>query len=216
MVRMDYSSLRKNKPLGGVALSSVPAILEVSEFLFARKFFPMFHPHLSRFDDEYSAGVLLELESDIAEIKLVGKAFDASDLRFGKSVPHERITLNLATGRRISRTTIAHATYERERISRGIRRNAYLDYEKYANAKRRLATSLAQFQDQGLKLPVDIPAVYEPISSRALGQLRNLSAAIHKLALRRLPASAKFVASLSLLPKTGWTLWDIYGGWYRR
>lgn len=216
MVRMDYSSLRGNKPLGGIGLSSLPTILEVSKFLFARKFLPMFHPHLSRFDDEYSAGVLLELGSDLAEIELVGKAFDASDLRLGKSVPHERITLNLATGRRISRSTIDHATYERERRSRGIRRNAYLEYEKYANAKGRLATSLAQFQDQDLKLPVDIPTVYEPIPSRALGQLGDLSSAIHELALKRLPASAKFVASLSLLPKTGWTLWDIYGGWYKR
>ena len=167
----------------------------------------MFHPHLSRFDDEYSAGILLELESDIAEVELVGKGFDASDLRLGGSVPHERITLDLASGRAVSHSKIDQVTYERQRRSRIVRRRSYSEYEKYANSTGELVNSLAQFRHKKPTTSTDIPATYQPIAPRVLDDLRRMSTSIHAFVLRQLPTSRKFVASLSFLPGIGWMLW---------
>jgi len=95
MIRMDYSVFPKQKPLGGIPVYTFEAAKKVSDFLFSINCFPLFHKHADRFEDEYSVGVLIEPKSHMVHAEVVGKGFDAGDLRLGKSRPHEVFSLDM-------------------------------------------------------------------------------------------------------------------------
>jgi len=98
MIRVDYKSRPSAKPLGGIQLQSLEIVDRVCASLFDQGCLPWLHPNLDRFEDLFSAGILLTEESDLAEFEIVGKGFDAGDLRLGKAIPHESFTASLETG----------------------------------------------------------------------------------------------------------------------
>lgn len=218
MIRLDYRQSPDQKPLGGVPLRSLETMYRVCEYLFKRKCLPLFHPDLDRFKDVYSAGVTLTSGSYEAEIEVVGKGFDAGDLRLGKAIPHERIAVDLLDGALKRLGTISDADYQRERTSRIERVGRLKAYIDFANRSATLATDLGIFNP---KAPFDdfsarIPPKYEKIPSTILRRLVEIAQTIRLSVIQGLPSSEAFVASLSYLPEKEWILWDVYGDWYRR
>lgn len=217
MMRVDYRSRPKSKPIGGIPLYKLDTIYRVSEELLGRDCLPLFHPHFDRFKDIYSVGSILSNGSSSADVEVVGKGFDAGDLRLGQAIPHETFQLNLATGTRERRNTISGDAYRRERINRAARIVKLKTYAEHVNKTGSLVDPDSLGPDlQHFSETTEIPPRYQEMPSSLmddlLGILRDVKAGI----LPHLPTSKVFVASLSYLEKEGWMLWDVYGDWYER
>ncbi len=219
MIRVDYRSRPKAKPLGGVPLYSVDTMERVCENLVRRGCLPLFHPHLDRFKDIFSCGVLLTDHSHEVEVEIVGKGFDAGDLRLGKAIPHETFQLNLTAGSVGRHTMIADDVYRRERATRAKVVSRLRAYSDFVNQSATLLADLAQFDSASDNLVVPevmIPSRYEAMPTQCFAELLGIIRVIKSDVLRFLPHSKVYVASLSFLPVGGWTLWDVYGDWYLR
>lgn len=218
MIRLDYRRSPRQKPLGGVPLYTLDAMCGVCEYLFKRECLPLFHPNLDRFRDIYSVGVSLRSDGYEAEIEVVGRGFDAGDLRLGKAVPHERIAADLSDGSLSRRGTISDTDYRRERASRIERVRRLKAYIDFANRSAMLATDLNAFNPTHsfADSNAGIPHKYQRIPNTILRKLIEIVQTIRLSVIHGLPASKDFVASLSYLPGKDWILWDIYGDWYRR
>lgn len=217
MMRVDYRSRPKSKPIGGIPLYKLNTIYRVSEDLLKRHCFPLFHPHFDRFKDIYSLGAILSNASSTADVEVVGKGFDAGDLRLGQAIPHETFQLNLATGRPEHHNTISGDTYRRERTNRAARIVKLKAYADRVNETGSLVDPDTLGPNlQGPSGAVEIPQQYQAMPGslidNLLGILRNVKTAI----LPALPKSKIYVASASYLEKEGWMLWDVYGDWYQR
>jgi hypothetical protein len=217
MVRMDYSKLTGPKPLGGIALFTQSARKRVSAYLFARSLSPLFHPNLDRFRDQYSAGILLNTRTTEGRVEIVGPGFDASDLRLGASVPHESLSVDMATASVLGRSIISESSYALERRARILTAKRFRAYTEFVNHNGRLLSSLDRLARtaQSVEAP-HIPLGYSPMPDTILSRLLDIGARIRWKVLDRLPRSEEFVASLSFIPKRGWLLWDVYGAWYHR
>lgn len=219
MIRMDYRSLSQGKTLGGIPLHSIKSINSISSFLFERNFCPLFHPYINRFEDVYSAGILVNRDDFIAQFEFVGKGFDASDLRLGSSNSHETISYNLKEDIVISHIIISDNEYTTERNRRAQKVQKLKTYIEYANQKGILLPNLDNLiEKSNYEENIDniIPEHYLPISKEIFEKL-CISALLMKVKLLiQLPYSKYYSISLSYVPKYGWLLWDVYGEWYNR
>ncbi len=217
MVRMDYAHLPRRKPLGGIPLFNPRRVKDVCNQLLRRGLVPILHPNIDRFRDIYSAGVLLSTGTDQARVEIVGRGFDAADLRLGKSVPHEGFTIDLGNGRIVDRNVISTDLYGRARRERIATISRLQQYANYANSVGRLLSSLTSFRPSRSQFAFHtVPTEYVPIPGGPVTELLSAAQIIQRHVLRSLPPSPVFVMSLSYMPDAGWVLWDVYGHWYRR
>jgi hypothetical protein len=217
MMRVDYRSRPKSKPVGGIPLYKFDTIYRVSEDLLERRCLPLFHPHFDRFKDVYSLGAILSNESSSADVEVVGKGFDAGDLRLGQAIPHETFQLNLATGKRERHNAISDDSYRRERINRGRRIVKLKGYADLVNKTGSLidADTLGPNLQESSET-AEIPQRYQEMPSPLIDDLLGVLRAVKTGILPGIPRSKIYVASLSYLEKEGWMLWDVYGDWYHR
>lgn len=216
MIRMDFQVLPSKKLLGGIPLYNIEIIESVSEFIFRENCMPLFHPHLDRFEDLYSCGVVLNNKDFKCTIEIVGKGFDASDLRLGSSNPHEIININLFDGTVNERFIIPKGEYNKSKLERTKKINKYLNYIEFVNNGGLLLSSLNKFKVTSKPANKNIPESYTAIPSYILKELANIIFKIRLDVLEPLPKSDVYIASFSYLPNRGWVLWDIYGSWYSR
>ena len=219
MIRMDYSSLPASKPLGGIPLRSVQAISAVANFLFQEGYFPLLHPHLDRFEDVYSVNMMVNRTDFKVLLEVVGRGFDASDLRLGAASPHESLTYDLVEDAVVGRRLISDSSYCRERVQRAERATRYKKYVEYANQTYRLLSSLKDLKVDDSRCEQEmllIPDSYSPLHKSHLRSLAEIAWQLRTGVVGILPPSESFVGSMSFLPEKGWVLWDIYGQWYRR
>ncbi|MFA6147005.1 MAG: hypothetical protein WC899_02220 [bacterium] len=220
MVRMDFVKLPRPKFLGGIPVFSIESAIQVSKFLFAHKCFPLFHPHLDRFRNEYSVGILFDPSNlSVVHAEIVGQGFDAGDLRLGVAVPHEVVRLDLDTKTAISLNRIDPGSYARECTERRIRVEALRRYVTFVNARGRLVSNLEDPEIQKYtpdKKEPTIPIEYTSLPEGRWRELAEIATILQHDVLPILPSSRSFAASLSFIPGEGWLLWDIYGSWYKR
>lgn len=217
MIRMDYRRRPTSKPIGGVPLHKLSTAYRVSEDLLDRGYCPLFHQNLNRFEDVYSAGILLKSTGRIAECEVVGEGFDAGDLRLGKAVPHETIAWDLASGNRLEHRTIADDLYERDRVVRARTIRRLTRYIDTVNKLGRLPKDFTELNDdRDLTVDPRLPVHYQPLPDQLWRELQIAVGRLHKDVIPNLPASTVYAASLSYMKREGWVLWDIYGGWYNR
>lgn len=216
MLRMDYARLPRQKYLGGFPVATIDSLGALSLKLLNEGFVPVLHPHIDRFQDEYSVGVGIEPGMGMLLIEAVGPGFDASDLRLGKSCPHEHIVYDPTAEEIIERHIIEPNAYSRERILRIGRVRRLLGYVNWINREHRLATTLNDIPFDDVECPQSIPRDYESMSENILSSLLYLAVKIAREVVPQLPRSRMFAASLSHIADVGWLLWDVYGGWYAR
>lgn len=219
MVRMEYKSLPKSKLLGGIPLYTPKAIDAVAKFLFQQTYYPMFHPHSDRFKNIYSVGILIDANSSEVQIEVVGTGFDASDLRFGDTTPHEYLKMDILSSSVLQHSVIAPSDYLRRRGGRIEKVRRFQEYIKYANGTGQLLPSLDSLSadvDKSSENDTFIPEGYNRLPQEHLDLLWEIARILRAQVSHNLPRSNGLVASLSYLPNKGWTLWDIYGQWYRR
>jgi hypothetical protein len=219
MIRMDYRSRPNAKPLGGLPLYGLDTMQRVCEDLVSQGYAPLFHPHLDRFKDMFSCGVLLTRGDFEADVEVVGRGFDASDLRLGKAIPHESFGLNLAAGNIERHTVIADEVYQRQRAARAKVVHKLKAYSNYVNRSGVLLSDLDQFDAESGETDDSkllIPPHYEAMPNQLLQKLLEIIGILKSDVIAFLPNSEVYVASLSYLPVEGWVLWDVYGDWYQR
>lgn len=219
MIRMDYSVFPKQKPLGGIPVYSLEAAKKVSDFLFSIDCFPLFHKHADRFEDEYSIGVLFQGKSPLVHAEVVGKGFDAGDLRLGKSRPHEVFTLDMQASRIRQESLVDESTYKVDAEQRKAYACKLKQYVSYVNEHCRLLPELDGidgFDITDCNIDFSPPERYTPLKPSIKGGLLKKVETIYYEVLDQLPPSPVYVASFSYLPDHGWLLWDIYGHWYKR
>lgn len=219
MIRMDYKSLPKKKTLGGVSIYKYSSIKNVASFLFREHCYPVFHPGTDRFNNIYSVGIMIEPNNPEIQIEVLGKGFDASDLRLGHTIPHEYIKIDLLTFSTLRRWVISRPGYSRERNRRIDKAKKLLKYTEYVNQEGRLLSSLDLFDkdiDNNIEDHMFIPDSYTPLSKNCVDHLSETAQILYSKVVRHLPHSESFVASFSYLANKEWILWDVYGQWYRR
>ncbi len=220
MVRMDFLKLPRRKTLGGIPVKSLLIANHINHFLYEMECYPLYHPHLDRFKDVYSCGILMSRDDTEMQIEIVGRGFDAADLRLGLTTPHEIIkTDSMRRGfERIS--LINESVYHRQRIERLQRMNRLGAYIDYANNYGRLLNDLFvledKYQRRNFNIGRRIPKQYIPIPNEEVADICEFGVKIQSDVLPNLPVSNKYVASFSYVPRYGWILWDIFGSWYNR
>ncbi|MDO9080714.1 MAG: hypothetical protein Q7U44_07915, partial [Desulfuromonadales bacterium] len=171
------------------------------------------------FEDEYSVGVLFQSKSHTVHAEVVGKGFDAGDLRLGKSRPHEVFTLDMQDSRIRQDFLVEESTYQMDAEQRKAYACKLKQYVSYVNEHCRLLPELdgiEGFDISACNIDFSPPKNYTPLKpSLKVSLLRNVETLYYEV-LNQLPPSSVYVASFSYLPDHGWLLWDIYGHWYKR
>lgn len=220
MVRMDFTKLPRPKTLGGIPIRSLLIAEHINRFLFEHNCYPLYHPHLDRFKDVYSCGIQISAHSKELIIEVVGKGFDAGDLRLGKTTPQESIRASVSGGGFSRVSTVSPEIYSRQRKDRLRRMAQFQSYINYANNHGKLHHELERFSRDNPKsargISRLIPDTYVPIPDKDVKKLCEQALLIRSMVLPKLPFSKDYVASFSLLPRKKWILWDIYGSWYNR
>jgi len=219
MVRVDYRTLPAKKPLGGIPVYSQQKITKVCNFLYEKGCLPLLHPHIDRFSDEYSAGVIIRRDESDCLVEIVGKGFDASDLRLGASSSHESMRAEIVSGSIVGRSEISQRAYARDRERRIVKAASLKRYTEYVNEEGRLLASLERFRKQGHDTggwKTCIPLRYTKIPKSCLRELMEIVFVLYTEVVRGLPYAAEYVASLSHVEEKGWILWDVYASWYNR
>ncbi|MBW1667013.1 MAG: hypothetical protein JRJ66_02950 [Deltaproteobacteria bacterium] len=220
IIRVDYTKLPRTKLLGGFPIRKPDIAKELAKFLFKEHYYPLFHPFVDRLRNIYSVGILINTDIDDLDIEILGKGFDASDLRLGHSVPHENLKLHRCGSSRAKRISlISQSAYDKERERRKKKVNKMLKYIDFINEKGRLLSSLENFQDDvqnETEISEIIPKEYNPMPKNLLNPLIEIVDIIQSNVIPKLPSSKTFIASLSYVNKKGWILWDVYGAWYYR
>lgn len=219
MMRYDYTRLPRKKYLGGIPLRGKRIIGKVCRFFHNERLFPMLHRNVDRSRNRYNVGALVREGEDEVLIEVVGKGFDASDLRHGRSIPHETFCYDLSRGRISQHETIRQDSYDRAVPKRLNYLDSLLRYFDIINESGEvMAKGDIESLDPG---PVranrlDIPDSYEPLppDDRA-ALLRGIRVACDGV-LPFLPRSSNYTLSFSLIDDCGWVFWDIYGAWYAR
>ena len=218
MLRMDYSSMPEEKPLGGIPIHTMSAVLGTSKFLWKKNLWPLLQRNVSRFLDIYSVGALFESTSDVVTIEIVGPGFDASDLRLGFTSPQEFLRVDLQRSTIIQQHIMEPTEYNKERSRRIEKINKFLHYVDYVNKEHELLPSLDSFSQSALDKTKSqlVPGEYSTLSRDSVQTLIAYCRTLQERVLRNLPTSPSYVASLSLVKEIGWILWDVYGSWYKR
>jgi hypothetical protein len=216
IIRVDYTNKPKNKILGGVPIYNDEIRNISNNYLKSIGYFVMYHPYIDRFANLYSVGVLFNLNNDQITIEVVGSRFNASDIRLGKSIPHEIIIYNLNTKTVNKRSVIDQNTYLNERAERSERIAKFNEYIKYVNMTGKFKTSLEDFCIKNNNIEFRIPISYTVIPDNIFRELIIICNKIKFSVLKHLPISNSYAASLSYIDNSGWVLWDIYGDWYNR
>lgn len=219
MVRMDYSTLPRRKTLGGIPLYGLEAIKRISAFLFDQSCLPLFHPELARLENEFSVGILVSKNAKTAKLDIVGKGFDAGDLRLGWANPHQSFDVDLLNDNLTPLGRISDKDYRVERIQRLERRARLSRYADFANENGKLLHTLDGLkvtESEITKHEAAIPEAYGAIPLFHLKELAKIAGILSFEVVGQLPPSKEFVGSLSYLRGHGWLLWDIYGEWYKR
>ncbi len=205
MLRMDYSSLPKRKPLGGLPLYTVNSVFGSSKFLWKKRLYPLLQRNVMRISDIYSVGVLLENTSDVATIEVVGPGFDASDLRLGSAAPQEYLQTDLRRSRTLEHQVIEQETYKIERTRRLEKIQKFELYVEYVNERHKLLSSLDSFSQSSLKKSLSkvVPKKYSTIPKASLQSLLEYCRVLQKCVVRNLPVSTSYVASFSLVRDLG-------------
>jgi len=219
MIRMDYTVFPKDKPLGGIPVYTFDAAKKISDFLFSINCFPLFHKHADRFEDEYSVGVLIEPKSTMVHAEVVGKGFDAADLRLGKSRPHEVFSLDMQENRIRQEANVDTESYKIDAGQRKTYACKLSKYVRYVNEQCRLLPELdgiEYFDGSDCNIDFSPPETYTPLKPSLKVSLLKKVETVYYEVMNQLPKSPVYVASFSYLPDHGWLLWDIYGHWYKR
>lgn len=219
MLRIDYSSLPRSKPLGGIPIRSIPTMCKLHKVLRVMGCYSLWHTPLNRLSDLYSVGVSLTTSNFNAEIEVVGPGFDAGDLRLGLATPHETLTIDMLTNSCMRTQQISSEAYTLARQQRMLTRRRIRGYTSCANEHGRLITSLSQVSAESLPDPEGadvIPSSYRPMRPEVLNELLPLIWRLRTGVITDLPFSNTYVGSLSFVPPTGWVLWDVFGSWYAR
>jgi hypothetical protein len=217
MIRVDYQNRPKIKPLGGIPLYTTEIIGLACKRLLADGCLPLLHPHLDRFDDLFSCGALLVRDSDQVEVEVVGKGFDAGDLRLGIAIPDETFMVDIANGTTTRHGVIDDEAYQKQRQIRRNTARKLRAYTDFANKAGKLLGELDGFDHQA-PTPTEplIPSQYQVMPTDVRNELLDIVRRIKSGVLYGLPSSEVYVASMSYLPNDGWILWDVYGEWYFR
>lgn len=219
MLRMDYARLPAQKFLGGIPLYSKAATQRASSFLQRNGFCPLLQTNIQRTDDLYSVGMTISTRNPIIEIEVVGRGFDASDLRLGATVPHERLSLNIHSDEIMSRTVIRHEQYLELVKWRASACAAFTEYVQLVNERGCLLSSLKTLvphPEHVLRHSEAMPRAYTPIGKRSIEFLCDVAREVIFNVAGELPDSTSLVVSMSHVRAFGWLLWDIYGHWYQR
>lgn len=219
MIRMDYSNLPKDKPLGGIPIFNVDSLSKAMSNLFSLNLYPLLHPHVDRFKNIYSVGMRLTANDFLLLIESVGQGFDASDIRLGNSSPHQTTKVNLENNKIIDNKIISDLEYKKERDKRKLIVRQYQGYIKYINSTGNFVSSLDNIPAKFLQNELEeekIPELYKPLSTTQIKELADIAWDIFIRVLPSLPPSKDYIISLSYTKELGWVLWDIYGGWYVR
>jgi hypothetical protein len=219
MIRVDYQSRPNAKPLGGIQLRSLEIIDRVCANLFNQACLPLLHPNLDRFEDVFSVGVLLTEDNDQAEFEVVGKGFDAGDLRLGEAIPHESFAVSLDAGTVHRHWVIDDEVYRQQSKIRRARARKLRAYTDFVNKSGQMLSDLSRFDDSdssSVSTEIAIPVHYDAMPQNLFGELVLVIRRLKSGVLRGLPKSKVYVASLSCLPNGDWVLWDVYGDWYFR
>lgn len=219
MIRVDYEKRPEAKPLGGVPLYSMETVERACRNLLDRGCLPLLHPHLDRFKDLFSCGALLSRDSNEAEVEVVGKGFDAGDLRLGTATPHETFVVDIPDSAIRRHQVIADEAYQRQRDIRHRTARKLRAYTDFANKSGRLLSDLGGFGhevSESADLEPLIPPRYQMMPHEVLRELLGVVRKVKSGVLDGLPHSKVYVASMSYLPNEGWLLWDVYGDWYFR
>jgi len=218
MIRVDYSELPRRKPIGGIPLLSAEIVRNVCHQLLSKGMYPLFHQNLDRFSDLCSVGILLSRTSPEMEVEVVGRGFDAGDLRRGLVSPHESLRVNVIEESILYRKVISAPDYKQERERRVLRIRQLQNYISRVNRTGILSASLTKGGTYGGPIDSDVylPRLYKPLGSSEVKRLCGICWTVQDSILPSLPHSDQYVVSLSRLPGKGWFLWDIYGHWYLR
>lgn len=219
MIRLDYSIFPKQKPLGGIPVYTFDAAKRISDFLFSINCFPLFHKHADRFEDEYSVGVLIEPKAHMVQAEVVGKGFDAGDLRLGKSRPHEVFSLDMLDSRIRQDASFDADSYKFDADQRKTYACKLSKYVRYVNEQCQLLPEIEgieHFDVSNCNMDFSPPDTYTPLKPSLKVSLLKTVEAVYYEVVNQLPPSQVYVASFSYLPAHGWLLWDIYGHWYKR
>lgn len=216
MIRMDYRTRPPRKPIGGIPLYRLQTMKEVTKYLLGQMCLPLFQTFLDRFSDVFSVGVLLTRESNLAEVEVVGRGFDAADLRLGKAIPHETLQIDLVNGSSARLGRISDDAYRRARANRMNTIQQLQAYREFANRSGQLLSDLNSFSASPVsRAGVEIPTEYEEMSELLARDLARIAARVKSDVIDALPPSDTYVASLSFVEQR-WVLWDVYGQWYTR
>jgi hypothetical protein len=219
ILRVDYVSRPRNKLLGGIPITSMDSLKDILLFLNNKGYYLLLHPYIDRFQNIYSAGVLLERGSAISHVEIVGTGFDAGDLRLGLSAPHEMFEIDLYSNDKQNAQIISPQDYVESRRKRLERRALLRAYTRYVNSSKKLCSDLGEFNGLEGHIPEDsifVPETYTPLTYEATQNLKHASRAILENVIEKLPPSKAYAASFSFFKQDGWLLWDIYGQWYER
>lgn len=219
VVRVDYEKYPDSKFLGGIPLYSYSTCNKISTYILHNNCYPIFHPNIDRFQDVYSLGILLSPGSDEIIVEILGKGFDASDLRLGQFSPHEVISINIKDFKINFRKLITQNEYIDQRKLRSKKISKLHSYIKMVNKSFKLSVNIDQYIGITIsKEEIDciIPNIYNPLPDNLIQSIMEIAMIINLKVLPRLPSSKYFIASFSSVPNYGLILWDIYGSWYIR
>ena len=217
MVRVDYATRNNCKPLGGIILYNINIFTKLAKYIFNLGYYPLINEAdgISRFENIYSVNVLFR--GSYVYLEIVGKGFDASDLRLGEVVPHELVVLN--TRNEIIHHKIIDVSDYRKTVQYRRKKIRLLQaHEKFMNDTGLILSKLDEcvlsfYLDE--EKDIDIPQRYEPISDKYISELKTYISLI-KSNLYELPASKEYIATFTLFRNYGWLLWDVFGYWYYR
>ena len=219
LLRMDYQNLRGQKLLGGISIESIEPLQLACRCLWENGFFPLLQASIERDGDLYSIGILIDDSSDNTLAEIVGRGFDASDLRLGAAMPHEVISFSSRTGEVLTRSRIASNEYLLSRERRARARASLRKYNEFMNTKGLLLPSLESLKvsDNEVEKQLGaVPETYTPIDRDFTDYAADVVRRVRRSVAPYLPKSRALVVSMSLTQEHGWILWDIYGEWYRR
>jgi hypothetical protein len=149
-------------------------------------------------------------------MELVGKGFDAGDLRLGRATPQETLVVDLTRETLIKRVRIAQNAYEQERRTRSEMIRKLKAYTEFANKSGRLLASLSAFAVASTQTEPTIPHRYTALTREQIHELIRLTRILQSSVIPKLPPSDVYVASLSRIRDKRWVVWDVYGSWYKR
>jgi len=218
MLRMDFERLPRRKMLGGIPVFEASNLSKLCQTLFTSECIPLLQCYSDRFRDLYSVNLLMAEAGDDVTLEVVGRGFDAGDLRLGMSTPHERISIDIFSGKIAARHKILEDRYRIERNERLLRIRGFQSYICRANQDGVLSHDLPKATSPQVTDDIEhlVPGNYSPLGLSSIRELLGMAQRIKFGVIPALPHSMEYSASFSLVPTGGWKLWDIYGSWYNR